>query len=196
MIDSSSLPEVSDKIAKLLVTSKAYNQATDFVNLDLVWQSPTYLQEFSVLLSNYIKLIPGSTKYQSIVATHNLQVPYGIVPIAALVSVRLSIPLAIWEEAAVPLVNNALVSGHLSDKHVLILHDVIRQGGAVAKTMIDLVEAGVTPEHVLSVVDAETDKDTAMSLKDLIRDKLKKDVQVSTIVKRSALRQTAQNLGK
>lgn len=189
MSESLALDEISVKMAEVLLASKAYDRVQDFVNLDNVWQSPNSLSEFSDLLAAYIKHLQKSFSISSIVATHNIQFPYGIVPIAALVSAKLSLPLAIWQEGAVPLTSNSWVSGYLTKKNILILHDVIRYGVAVSKTILDLNETGASPELVLGIVDAEKELDIGRRIKQEIKANLSEQFTVISVMKISTLKE-------
>jgi len=150
--------ELSCKIKDILLRSGAYDRPGNFIIIDNIWSDPAILREFSTLVADYIRTLDAfkEGKIKGLIAIDKIRFPFGCVPIAALIAVHLSLPLAIWKENANLLTGASHVFGLREKRGLLLLHDVTERGLTPIRVALDLYENyQCIPRIILTIVDRE-----------------------------------------
>lgn len=189
--------ELALAIADLLVRSGAYQRGEkerqDFINIDTLWVYPHTLKAFSELLSQYIKTLG---KFKALLVTTDIQSPYGLIPVASLLSVQLSLPLEIWTKGVNVLTETAHFFQPKPKDELLIL----RQGNRLASTPLDVIwelnRKQRQPAIVLTLVDWDTPEDEEERWSKKTKKITGKSIDFLWVVTLSELRQRAEEIEK
>jgi orotate phosphoribosyltransferase len=136
----------------------------NYANFDLLFDKPSVLQTIADLIIKR-KLNGKQTEFDVIVAADKIKGPFGALPLAILLAVKMQKHLLIWKEQLIgahELFGNTEPfmeeKGRRYRKRALILHDVNWRGSTVAKIAKDLEEKGFELFKILSVLEREVEK--------------------------------------
>jgi len=194
--NESELESIVDKITSLLLRNGVYNSATDLVDVDVMWQQPETFEAFSTHLVEYVAASGIQDSITTVLAVDKVRFPFGLVPIASVVALRLGKPLAVWKENANILTGAPHLFGHLDSGHILLLHDVVVRGLTPLRVIIDLHKRHASaPTTVLTIVDTETSSRNGRSAGQFIREeaetRTRQPIRYLCIVPISRLREGA-----
>jgi len=166
MISESSIENLKENLARIIIESNAYNSETNYVKIDKLWEDPIKLSESAIAIKMLLERIYPTKDYKLLVADKEIG-EYGLIPIVCLLSEKMLIPIIIWKENAVPLTGESCFFGNYDRKNdnLLILHDVMVAGGTV-KSMLEDIEDENRVKAIFSLVD-KNDKEIRESFGDI-----------------------------
>lgn len=138
-----------------IIDSLAYNPASQFIDVDKLWQNHQLSIKVSNLISKLIVAKFGSEKFSSIIAFDNLTYPFGPIPIASHLSTILKIPLTIVKEGADPITGRHKIYGFYPETSSLVFYDVTRFGLTALRMIGFLHSEGIIPQYFITMVDCD-----------------------------------------
>ena len=132
-----------------------------YADFDFLLDKPVVLERIATLIIE-IKLKGKEKDFDAIVAADKIKGPYGALPLAILVAVKMKKQLLIWKEQLIgahELFGNTEPfmeeQGRRYRKRALILHDVNWRGSTVTKIAKDIEEKGFELFKILSILERE-----------------------------------------
>lgn len=160
------IENLKDKFAQIIIDSNAYDFEKNYINIDKIWQNPKKLGECSEIIKLLLESLYPDKDYKLLAADKEIG-EYGTIPIASLISEKMSIPMVIWKENAKPLTGESCFFGDYDPKqdNLLILHDVMAGGGTV-KNIIDDIKDVNKIKAIFAFVD-KNDTETRESFENI-----------------------------
>jgi len=116
------------------------DEETSYIYLDSLWIKAELFRKSSNFIRDFLEKKQILNQATSIMAADKLKYPFGIIPIASVISLTEEKDLLIWKEQGDFLTGKPLVYGHGTQDitNVIILHDVFLGGYSIIKMIESL----------------------------------------------------------